>query len=261
VLPAQQRLQRHDTVRLDVDDRLIVHVELAALQRGAQARLDRDALLEPAVHAGAEELEVVAAAVFRLVHRRVGVPQKLAHVGAVLRIQRHADTHGGHQRAPVHDHRCIERLVDALGALTHLPGVCHALQYDDELIPTHAHHDILGAHGRAHALRDGLQELVAGLVSARIVDVLEMIEIQEQHREHAASLFGLFDVARQVGRQIQPIGEPGELIVVREVVELLMALEQSRLGLAADGDVMNRHPEQLLIAEGQPMTVCLDVAL
>jgi len=161
------------------------------------------------------------------------------------RVQRHADTHGGHQRAPVHDHRCIERLVDALGGLAHLPGVCHTLQYDDELVPTHAHHDILGAHGRAHALRDGLQELVAGLVSARIVDVLEMIEIQEQHREHVAGLFGRFDVARQVGRQIQAIGEPRELIVVREVIELLMALEQRRLGLAADRDVMNRHPEEL----------------
>jgi len=35
-----------------------------------------------------------------------------------------------------------------------------------------------------------------------------MIEIQEQHREHAAGLLGRFDVARQVGRQIQAIGSP-----------------------------------------------------
>ena len=261
VLPAQQRLQRHDVLRFDIDDRLIVHVELPALQRGAQARLDGDALLEPAVHAGAEDLEVVAAAVLRLVHRRIGVPQQLAHVDAIVRIQRHADTHGRHQRAAVHDHGRAERLVDALGGLVDLPGVLHALQYDHELIPTHAHHDILGAHGRANALRDGLQELVAGLVSARIVDVLEAIEIQEQHREHAAGLFCLFEVARQVGRQIQPIGEPGELIVVREVIQLLMALEQLCLGLAAQCDVVDRHPEQLLIAECQPITVCLDVAL
>src|SRR5882762_9475450 len=157
MLPAQQRLQRHDTVRFHVDDRLIVHVELPALQRGAQARLDGDALFEPAVHAGAEELEVVAAAVFRLVHRRVGVPQQLTHVDAVVRIQRHADTHGRHQRTAVDDHGGAERVVDALGCLVDLPGVLHALQYDHELIPTHAHDDILGAYGRANALRDGLQ--------------------------------------------------------------------------------------------------------
>ena len=96
---------------------------------------------------------------------------------------------------------------------------------------------------------------------ARVVDVLEAIEIQEQHREHAAGLFCLFEIARQVGRQIQPIGEPGELIVVREVIQLLMALEQLCLGLAAQCDVVDRHPEQLLIAECQPITVCLDVAL
>jgi len=49
--------------------------------------------------------------------------------------------------------------------------------------------------------------------------------------------------------------------VVREVIELLMALEQLCLGLAALRDVMNRHPEELLLAERQPITVCLDVAL
>jgi len=45
-----------------------------------------------------------------------------------------------------------------------------------------------------------------------------------------------------VGRQIQPVRQPGELIVVREVIQVLMALEQLRLGLAAQRDVVDRHP-------------------
>jgi len=49
--------------------------------------------------------------------------------------------------------------------------------------------------------------------------------------------------------------------VVREVIQVLMALEQLRLGLAAQRDVVDRHPEHLLLAECQPITVCLDVAL
>src|SRR5256885_5304984 len=52
-------------------------------------------------------------------------PQKLAHVHAVVRIQRHTDTHGRHQRAAVDDHRGAERLVDALGGFADLPGVLH----------------------------------------------------------------------------------------------------------------------------------------
>ena len=87
MLPAQQRFECHDLLRLDLDDRLVVHVELAALQRGAQERLDGDALLQAPVHDGAEELEVVAAAVLGLVHGGVGVAQQLAHVRAVARVQ------------------------------------------------------------------------------------------------------------------------------------------------------------------------------
>src|SRR5262250_892368 len=48
--------QRHDAVAPDVDDRLVMHFELAGLQRGAQAGLDRDALLQAPIHRRAEEL-------------------------------------------------------------------------------------------------------------------------------------------------------------------------------------------------------------
>ena len=70
------------------------------------------------------------------------------------------------------------RLVDELRAL-------HVLQHDDELVAAHAHDDVFVAHGGANALRDRLQQLVADFVAARVVDVLEAIEIQEQHREQS----------------------------------------------------------------------------
>jgi hypothetical protein len=51
-----------------------VHIELLLLDGRTQARLDGDALLQLAIHHGAEELKVVAAAILRLIHRRVGLP-------------------------------------------------------------------------------------------------------------------------------------------------------------------------------------------
>ena len=122
----------------------------------------------------------------------------------------------------------LERMVDAPGRLVHLLGALDALEDHDEFIAAHAHHHVLGAHGGADALRHGLQELVAGLVAARVVDVLEAIEIQEQHREHGAVLLGFLDGLRQVRLQVQAIRQPGELVVVREVIELLVLLEQVR---------------------------------
>jgi hypothetical protein len=67
------------------------------------------------------------------------------------------------------------------------------VQHDDEFVTAHADHDIRGAHGRAHALGDFLQQLVADFVAARIVDVLEAIEIEEQHREHLRGILAACD--------------------------------------------------------------------
>src|SRR5689334_5091133 len=63
MFPAHQRFEAHHTVRFDVDDRLIVHVELLLLDGGAQTRFDGNALFQLLVHDRAEELEVVPASI------------------------------------------------------------------------------------------------------------------------------------------------------------------------------------------------------
>src|SRR6185312_498596 len=98
--PAQKRLERYHPMRFDIDDRLVMHIELLALQRRAQARLDRDALLQSALHHRAEELEVVATAILRLVHRRVRLPEQLAHGRAIAGIKADPDARSRHERPP-----------------------------------------------------------------------------------------------------------------------------------------------------------------
>jgi len=165
VLPAQECLERDHALRFDVDDRLVVHIELAALQRSAQARFDGDALLEPLVHALAEELVVVAATILRLVHGGIGVAQQLAHVGPVVGIESEPDADRGHERTPIHHHGRAERAVDARGGIAHLLGALDPPHHHHELIAAHAHYQVLGTDGRAQTLRHGLQQLVAGLVT------------------------------------------------------------------------------------------------
>jgi len=261
VLPAQECLERDHALRFDVDDRLVVHIELAALQCRAQARFDGDALLEALVHALAEELVVVAAAILRLVHGGVGVAQQLAHVGAVVRIESHPDADRGHERAPVHHHGRAQCAVDARGGILHPLGTLDPAHHDHELIAAHAHHQVIGAHGRAHALRHGLEQLVAALMAAGVVDMLEAIEIEEQYGEHRAVVLGFLDGVGQMGCEVQPVRESGEVIVMGEVIELLVLLEQLRLHLAANGDIVHRHREQLPAVHQNAIAGRLDVAL
>ena len=57
--------------------------------------------------------------------------------------------------------------------------------------------------------------------------------------------------SRQVQLQVQAVRQPGQLVVVREVIELLVLLEQVRLDLAAHGHVVHRHGERRAVAEAQ----------
>jgi hypothetical protein len=72
--------------------------------------------------------------------------------------------------------------------------------------------------------------------------VLEAVEIEEQHREHRTALLVLLDGVREMRREIEAVGEPGEVVVVRQVIELLMLLEQLRFGGVALGDCRAPRP-------------------
>jgi len=92
MLPAQQRLQRHDTVRFHVDDRLIVHVELPLCS--AVRRLDSMAMRSLSLRSmpGLKSWKLLRPRSFAWYIAVSELPQQLTHVDAVVRIQRDADT-------------------------------------------------------------------------------------------------------------------------------------------------------------------------
>jgi len=90
--------------------------------------------------------------------------------------------------------------------------------------------------------------------------MLEAIEIEEQYGEHRAVLLGLLDGAGQMGGEVQPVRESGEVIVMGEVIELLVLLEQLGLDLAANGDIVHRYGQQLPAIDLDAMAGSLDIA-
>ena len=100
----------------------------------------------------------------------------------------------------------------------------------------------------------GEEQLVAGVVAQGVVDPLEVVEVQEEHDELVAVLFGLLDHVEQVSEQHGAVGEVGEHVVVGEVPDL--GLHQSRLrlpdpllGALPLGDVDDRGQDERLIVD------------
>ena len=58
-------------------------------------------------------------------------------------------------------------------------------EQDRELVATESGDGVGGPHARAQTLGDRAQELVAGRVTEAVVDVLEPVEVDEQHGERA----------------------------------------------------------------------------
>ena len=73
MVPAQQGFHTDHLAGAHVDERLVVELELLLLDRLAQSGFQGVPLYRARVHLGREELVVVAAFLFGVIHRRVGV--------------------------------------------------------------------------------------------------------------------------------------------------------------------------------------------
>ena len=86
MLPPNQRLDREDAPRAQIDLRLIVEDELGSGERVSQFLLQQEFLMDLGVQLGRVELEIVAADFLGAVHRRIGVGQQRVGVRPVIGI-------------------------------------------------------------------------------------------------------------------------------------------------------------------------------
>ncbi len=198
VLPAHQRLHPDQPaagerqLRLEVDDQLVLD------QRAAKVVLEVKASGGTLEHHVVEQRGAPAAGLLGAVHRGVGVADQL--VGAAAERGGGRDADAGvreHLLAAAERERPPERLQDALGDGDGVALVAEVLAQDRELVAAEAGHQLVAANGRAQPLSGRGEQLVAGPVAEAVVDELEAVEVEEQHRHGP----GLAVQARERGLQ------------------------------------------------------------
>ena len=80
---------------------------------------------------------------------------------------------------------------------------------------------MLRRHDCRRARRLGEDE-VAHRLSERVVDLLEIVEVEDHHREQAPAAVGARDSVVQAVGQERPVRQPGERFVVREARKRLL---------------------------------------
>ena len=168
----------------DIPLGLVVELEFVALERMPQARFQRQTLERVGVELLGIELEVVLAFFLGLVHRDIGVLRQRLLVQAVVRIGADADAGGdakllADQREGLGDRR---REFSARRSRHTFPRPARGSSTTNSSPPRRATVS-LSRRQVLSRLGDLLQQLIAGFMSQRVVDLLEAVEIEERHRQ------------------------------------------------------------------------------
>lgn len=188
VLPAYEGLEPTHLAARDGHLRLVVQDELVAVEPLEQLPSQRQPLLDRLGQAPLEEADAAGPVGLRAVHGQVGLAQEVRRARLVAG-QRDPERRGEmdlllgaavgwRQR----DGLLRQRVQDPPGRRRRGRRVVH-LQQDAELVAAQPRDRVLRAHHLRQSVGRGDQELVAGLVPHRVVDGVEVVEVQEEHRQ------------------------------------------------------------------------------
>ena len=238
--PAQQRLQRRHPA-IGVALRLEGQPQLAECHGVAQLALQFHALPREGVHLRGEPLEIVPTHVLGPVHGHVRVHHQ--RLGIVAVVGKHADAqrHGHEQLAVADQERQAHRLDHLLGRAHRVAGIAEFAQHHGELIATQARQRVATADAILQSGGNLAQQVVAGGMPERVVDVLEAIQIHVDHRDLLAVATGAGQCLAEPILEQQAIGQAGEGVMLRLVRELVGQFAM----LDGDGSQAAARGEQL----------------
>ena len=161
------------------------------------------------------------------VHRDVGAGHDVVGIPDAVVDHRDADARGDGDVAPD-----VERLrdptEDPLGHLDRAVHVADLVEEDGELVAGQPARGVARPDGVGQPARDLDEEPIARAVTQRVVDRLEVVEVEEQDRRHRPVASPTCERVRDPIREQGPVGEPGERIVEGLVAQL--GLELGSLG-------------------------------
>jgi hypothetical protein len=134
-----------------------------------------------------------AAVLLGAVHRGVGLADQVLGGARQVHRDRDPDAGGDELLARAERERPGERRGHALGDADRQLRVLEVVADDAELVTAEAGDRVAGAQALDQPRGEHAQELVAGTVAERVVDELEAVEVDEQHRDRGAAPGGLVE--------------------------------------------------------------------
>ncbi len=227
--PADQRFDAVHASGRELEDRLVVQRPALALHRLPQPGHETE--LRRGVQRATVGDHVRVAALLRLEHRRFRVAQQISRVVAVLREQADPDGCRDVELRPTRPERHREGIQDALrGRLGSSHRCLHVLtialeirEQQQERVARAPGDQVRLSRRLAEPTRHHVQDLVSGEAPERVVHQPEVIDVDADHRDGGLVMPRTGDRQLEELFEHRPAGKTGQLVVVREERDLLVA--------------------------------------
>ncbi len=233
-LPCRQRSNASTAVASCVRQRhlrLEVQHQIVHLDRAPQRLLGLKAIRGGDEHFRAVHAGPIAAQLLGPEERCVRGTQQRGAIGCMLRIDGGADAHADQQFALVDRDRTLELRHHTRGARLHLFHCADTRQMSvNSSPPSRATKPRSPAASRSRSLMSRSTRSPNSWPRLSLID-LEVVEIDEQHGDALLLARGAPQSTVQVGKEVTPIGERRERIVVRQQAQLSRALRDALLEL------------------------------
>ena len=219
-----------------------MQLEFAVGERAAKIELHVAALLRLTVHLALEETMHAAAIFLRAVQSEIGVAHQLLAALAVTGRQRNPDGSADHHLVAVEIIRCAQDVDQARGEAARLIRRDVGGKDDCELVPSEPGCEIIAADLTAQPLGHELQQPITDRMAKRIIDVLEQVEINAEHRDALVAALTAFQRLLQALLVELAVGQIGQAVMMGHIGD-------AGFGLATLGDVDDSDKVAVTAAE------------
>ncbi len=226
--------------RGQVDLGLEMQRELLLVQRAPQRAFQRQPVECLRIHVRRVELHRIAPVRLGAVHRDFGMLDQCVGVGPVGRPGRHAGAAAEHQMLVAELQRFGHRIAHLSNARGSLAFIAAAAQHHHEVVAADTRRRVERGQRALDACGQQPQRRVAGSTAQRIVDQLEVVDV-EQHDPHRHAGRGGGSCALDAVGQQRAVGQARQCIVTG------VALEFGFITFSG-GDIVDGHDEMADLA-------------
>ena len=248
VRPAQQRLGPGDAPGRHVDLGLVVHSHPLQPQRLAHGVLHLHASQQVGIHLRLVKAIAAATTLLDPIHRGVGLLDQVVQRGAILRVQRNADTALDREPHAV-EREGLEHVVQNPARHTFGRRCIPPMQVDDKFIPAQTAQHVGLPQAGLQAFSHQLQHPVSKRVPQGVIDDLEAVHVQEQDRKAGIALARPLDGGVHALREQQTVGKTGQRVAVGQLFNALLRGMLQR-EVAHEADALHQPP--FIITQGHP---------